>query len=137
MKISEEISALTVMGINPVRYLVAPPLLAMLLVVPLLTWISDLVGMLGAGIYITNTLGISMTAYLNDLRAASKVHDVLHGIGKSGLFAILITLVGVVNGLSVTGGAEGIGRVTTRSVVLGIAAIVITDMLFAYMATRL
>ena len=136
MTVNEEISALTVMGINPVRYLVAPPLLAMLVMLPLLTWISDMIGMLGAGVYVTHELGISMSAYLDDLRAATKVHDVLHGIGKSVLFAVLITLVGVVCGLSVSGGAEGIGRVTTRAVVVSIASIIITDMLFAYLATR-
>jgi phospholipid/cholesterol/gamma-HCH transport system permease protein len=64
------------------------------------------------------------------------VGDVMHGLGKSGIFAVLIAMIGVVNGLSVTGGAEGIGRATTRAVVHGISAIVITDMLFAYLVTR-
>lgn len=136
MKINEEISALTVMGINPVRYLVSPALLAMLIMLPMLTWFSDVVALLGAGVYVSMQLGISMAAYFSELQTAVSVHDVMHGIGKSGLFAVLITIVGVVNGVSVTGGAEGIGRMTTRSVVHGISAIVITDMLFAYLVTR-
>lgn len=136
MKINEEVSALTVMGINPVRYLVAPPLLAMLVMLPALTWYADCVALLGAGLYISADLGTSMAAYVDDLRIVCKVHDILHGVGKSALFALLITLVGVVNGSGVTGGAEGIGRVTTRSVVHAISAIVIADMIFAFLATR-
>lgn len=136
MKINQEIDALTVMGINPVRYLVAPALLAMLIMLPLLTWFSDCVGLFGAGLYVTQKLGISATAYLNELRASMSVDDLLHGIGKSGIFAVLITIIGVVNGVGVTGGAEGIGRVTTRAVVHGISAIVITDMLFAYLVIQ-
>jgi phospholipid/cholesterol/gamma-HCH transport system permease protein len=137
MKINEEIDALTVMGINPVRYLVAPSLLAMLLMLPCLTWFADCVGLLGAGIYISADLGMSFAAYLNDLREVCKVGDILHGVGKSLLFALLITVVGVVNGVGVKGGADEIGRVTTRAVVHAISAIVVADMIFAFLATRL
>jgi len=133
MKINQEIDALTVMGINPVRFLVAPALLAMLLMLPLLTWFADVVGLFGAGLYVTSTLGISFQAYLADLQASLKVADLVHGLGKSAIFAVLITMVGVNNGLGVTGGADGIGRVTTRAVVQGISAIVIPDMLFAWL----
>lgn len=136
MKINEEVSALTVMGINPVRYLVAPPLIAMLVMLPVLTWFADCVALLGAGLYISADLGMSFTAYLGELRELVKLGDILHGIGKSALFALLITLVGVVNGTGVSGGAEGIGRVTTRAVVHAISAIVIADMVFAFIATR-
>ncbi|MGB0955516.1 MAG: MlaE family ABC transporter permease [Panacagrimonas sp.] len=137
MQINEEVSALTVMGINPVRYLVAPPLLAMLIMLPCLTWFADCVALLGAGIYIVAELGVSFSAYLNDLRQACDMGDILHGVGKSALFALLITLVGVINGLGVTGGAEGIGRVTTRSVVHAISAIIVADMILGFLATRL
>jgi phospholipid/cholesterol/gamma-HCH transport system permease protein len=136
MRINEEISALTVMGINPVRYLVAPPLLAMVIMLPALTWYADCVALLGAGLYISTDLGVSMAAYFEELQTVCKVGDIVHGVGKSALFALLITLVGVVNGSGVTGGAEGIGRVTTRSVVHAISAIVIADMIFAFLATR-
>lgn len=136
MKINEEISALTVIGINPVRYLVAPALVAMLLMVPLLTWYADVVALLGAGIYVSLELGLSFSAYLGELRHFLNSDDILHGIGKSLLFAVEITLVGVVNGIGVTGGAEGVGRVTTRSVVHAISAIVVTDMIFTFVVTR-
>lgn len=136
MKINEEVSALIVMGINPVRYLVAPPLIAMLVMLPVLTWFADCVALLGAGLYISADLGMSFSAYLGELREVTKLGDLVHGIGKSALFALLITLVGVVNGIGVSGGAEGIGRVTTRAVVHAISAIVIADMVFAFLATR-
>jgi phospholipid/cholesterol/gamma-HCH transport system permease protein len=136
MKINEEVSALIVMGISPVRYLVAPALVAMLIMLPVLTWFSDCVALAGAGLYIAADLGISFAAYIDELRAVLSHNDVMHGIGKSLLFAILITVVGVVNGSNVSGGAEGVGRATTRSVVHAIAAIVITDMVFAFLVTR-
>ena len=63
-------------------------------------------------------------------------HDIMHGLSKAGLFSALITLVGVINGAGVSGGAEGVGRMTTRSVVLSISAIIVTDMLFAFVTTR-
>jgi phospholipid/cholesterol/gamma-HCH transport system permease protein len=136
MKISQEIDALAVMGVNPVRFLVAPSLIAMLVMLPALTWFADMVALLGAGLYVSADLGITMVAYLDQLREALTVDDVLHGLGKSVLFAILITVVGVVNGAGVEGGAEGVGRMTTRSVVHAISAIVITDMIFAFLTTR-
>lgn len=136
MKISQEVDALTVMGINPVRYLVAPALVATLVMLPLLTLWSDVIAMFGAGLYTSAELGISLAAFAQDALASVRPNDLLHGLGKSVLFAVLIVLVGVVNGAMVTGGAEGVGRMTTRSVVHGIAAIVITDMLFAFVLTR-
>lgn len=136
MKINQEIDALTVMGINPVRYLVAPALLATVIMLPLVTLWADLVAMLGAGLYTSSALGISLSAFAQEAIGVLGLNDLLHGLGKAVLFAVLIVLVGVVNGAMVTGGAEGVGRMTTRSVVNAITAIVITDMMFAFMVTR-
>ena len=136
MKINQEIDALIVMGINPTRFLVVPALLAMLVMVPMLTILSDLMGLLAAGLYVGIDLGISMAAYFDEVREILTVDDVWHGIGKSVIFAILIAVIGVVNGISVTGGAEGVGKATTRAVVQAISAIIVTDMIFAFVATR-
>jgi phospholipid/cholesterol/gamma-HCH transport system permease protein len=136
MRISQEIDALTVMGINPVRFIVAPMLIAMAIMVPLLALWADLVMLAGAGWYVTMKLGITFTAYIQRLQETLAVGDVVHGLYKSALFSILITLIGVINGAEVTGGAEGVGRMTTRSVVLSISAIIVTDMVFAYITTR-
>lgn len=136
MRINQEIDALRVMGISPVRFLVVPALLAMVVMVPALTIWSDLVAMFAAGLYVSAELGFTMGAFAQQVTEAIKVNDLTHGIGKSAIFAVLIALVGVVNGASVTGGAEGVGRMTTRSVVHAISAIVITDMIFVFMVTR-
>jgi phospholipid/cholesterol/gamma-HCH transport system permease protein len=136
MNINQEIDALRVMGINPVRFLVAPSLVAMVIMVPALTFWSDVIGLFGAGVYVGIELGMSMAAYTDRVFEVVTVDDLMHGIGKSFIFAALITLVAVVNGATVTGGAEGVGRATTRSVVQAIAAILITDMVFVFIVTR-
>jgi phospholipid/cholesterol/gamma-HCH transport system permease protein len=136
MKINQEVDALRVMGIEPVRYLVAPALLACLVMLPCLTVLNGIVALCAAGVYIQIELGMAFAAYLQDLQAAIKVSDVLHGMGKSVIFALLVAVIGTVNGLSVTGGAESVGQRTTRAVVLSIAAIIVTDMIFAFLVSR-
>ena len=136
MKINEEVDALTSMGINPVRFLVAPALLAMLIMLPALTFFSDLVSLFAAGIYVNLDLGLSLAAYADQTLDILSVDDLMHGLSKSALFAFLIAIVAVVNGAAVSGGAAGVGKVTTRAVVHSITAIVVTDMLFAFLVTH-
>jgi phospholipid/cholesterol/gamma-HCH transport system permease protein len=136
MTINQEVDALTVMGVDPVRYLVAPALFALVIMVPALTFFSDVMGLAAAGLYVSADLGLSLAAYLDQLQEILKVGDLMHGLAKSGIFGILIALIGVANGAAVTGGAEGVGRVTTRAVVQSITAIVFTDMLFVFVVTR-
>ena len=132
MQVNQEIDALRVMGINPVRYLVSPALCAMMIMVPLLTFFSDLAALLGGAVYTSIEIGLSFDAYMDRTLSALVIADVMQGIFKSLIFALIITLVGVSNGFSVTGGAEGVGKATTRSVVLSISYIVIADMMFTY-----
>jgi phospholipid/cholesterol/gamma-HCH transport system permease protein len=136
MRISQEIDALKVMGIAPVRYLVAPPLVAMLVMMPLLSFWAIAVGLFGGGVYVSLDLGLPLAAYAQRAVETLALDDLAHGLGKSVLFGVLITLIGVVNGATVTGGAEGVGRATTRAVVQAISAIVITDMIFVFAITR-
>jgi phospholipid/cholesterol/gamma-HCH transport system permease protein len=136
MIISNEVDALRVMGVNPVRYLVVPGLLAMLVMLPALALWADFVALSAAGLYITADLGMTLGAYVQETLRAISIDDLTHGLTKSLLFAALITIVAVVDGSSVKGGAEGVGRVTTQSVVHSIMAIVLTDMLFVFAATR-
>ena len=135
MKINQEIDALKVMGVNPVRFLVVPSLIAMVIMVPMLTIFGDIVGLVAAGLYVNANLGISMAAFFHDVVDILTIDDIMHGLTKSFLFAILITVIGVVNGAGVQGGADGVGKATTRSVVQAISAIVMTDMIFAFVAT--
>jgi len=135
MKINQEIDALEVMGINPVRFLVVPSLLASLIMVPVLTFMSMVLGLWAAGMYVNVALGMSLAAFFDQTISILSVQDLTHGLLKSAIFGILIALIGVINGFLVKGGAEGVGKATTRAVVQCISAIVVTDMLFALVAT--
>jgi phospholipid/cholesterol/gamma-HCH transport system permease protein len=108
----------------------------MMMMVPLLTLWADIIALLGAGFYITSDLGISMATYVAQTVSYLGTEDVLHGLGKSLVFGVLITLVGVVNGSSVSGGAEGVGQVTTRAVVHSILGIILADLIIVFMLTR-
>jgi len=136
MQVSQEIDALRVIGINPVRYLVAPALVAMVVMLPCLTILADIMGLLGGAAYSSLEMSITIEAYFN--RSLDVLHpdDIVQGLVKSVVFAIIIVLVGASNGFSVRGGAEGVGRATTRSVVLAISYIVVADMLFTYFLNR-
>lgn len=136
MQINQEIDALRVMGVNPVRFLVVPSLVAMIIMLPCLTIFADFIGLLAGGLYVGFDLGISLAAYADQTIDFLTVDDIMHGLGKSLIFAVLIAVIGVVNGAGVQGGAEGVGRVTTRAVVQSISAIIVTDMMFAFLVTR-
>jgi phospholipid/cholesterol/gamma-HCH transport system permease protein len=135
MTISQEVDALKVMGINPVRFLVVPSLFGMLIVLPALTLWSILIALLGSAAYVAPVVGTTFGAYWTEVNASITFGDIGHGLLKSAIFAVLITIVAVVDGSSVEGGAEGVGRVTTSSVVHGISAIIVTDMIFVFAAT--
>ncbi|HIP79118.1 MAG TPA: ABC transporter permease [Kiloniellaceae bacterium] len=135
MTINQEVDALRVIGISPVRFLVAPALFAMMIMVPALTMWANVVALTAAGLMVTASLEISLAAYHAEVLAALSVNDLAHGLGKSVLFAAVVALVSAVNGALADGGAEGVGRRTTRAVVQSIAAIIVVDMIFAFVVT--
>jgi phospholipid/cholesterol/gamma-HCH transport system permease protein len=132
---SQEIDALRVIGIDPLRYLAAPMLIAMLIMVPALTVLGDILGMLGSAVYSAAELNMTVATYMERSFDVIKAGDIMQGLAKSVMFAIIIVLVGIVNGFQVSGGAEGVGRATTRSVVMCISLIVVSDMVFTYFLT--
>ncbi len=136
MAMAQEIDALRVMGINPVRYLVAPVLLALMIMVPLLTVLADAMAMLGGGLLCSLQLPVTLYAYFSGSFAELALSDVAQGLAKALVFAILIGLIACSNGFTARGGATGLGRQTTRSVVLCIAAIVISDVVFTFFLSR-
>lgn len=136
MVVSQEVDALAVIGIEPVRYLVAPALIAMVVMMPMLTIFADIVAVIGAGLYSMGPLDMSLTAYLMQTLQFLEPRDLWEGLSKSVVFAVLITLIGLSTGFSVSGGAEGVGRATTRAVVASITALVIADMLFSFFLNR-
>jgi len=136
MSVSQEVDALAVIGIEPVRYLVAPALIAMLIMLPVLTMFADAIAILGAALYSAPALNVTPAAYLMQTLAMLQPGDLWQGLSKSAVFALLITLIGCSTGFSVSGGAEGVGRATTRSVVLSICFIIVADMIFSFFMNR-
>ncbi len=130
MKVSEEIDALEAMGLNSVRYLVVPKYLALLVMMPCLTLISDLAGILGGGIFVILQLDQTFRMFLTATRDSLVMRDITTGLIKSLVFGLIITKVGCYEGFSVEGGAEGVGKATTSSVVVSIFLIILADVIF-------
>ncbi len=131
MKISEELDALTVMGIKPVQYLILPRMIAVMLVMPFLTLFADFFGILGGVIISIASLDLTLVAFLNQLQQAIDLSDVFTGVFKAFVFGVLVAGVGCYRGLETRGGALSVGRSTTSSVVSGIFLIVVADSAFA------
>lgn len=127
MKVSEEIDALKTMGFGPIRYLVLPRALALMLVLPVLTLLGDFVGMIGGMIVGILSLNLTMTAYIIETQKAVSMWDIFSGLIKSVVFAIAITLISCQQGFATTGGAEGVGRRTTSSVVTILFTLILID----------
>ena len=133
---AQEIDALRVIGIHPVRYLVAPISIAMMICLPCLVILGDVMGLLGGAIFTNLQLNLPLSVYFDRTFEILTINDVMQGLIKSVFFAFIISLVGLSNGFQVEGGAEGVGKATTRSVVMAISMIVIADMIFTYFMNR-
>jgi len=130
MKVNEEINALLTMGIDPMRFLVVPRVLAGFLVTPVLTVYANFLGVAG-GFFVMMALGFPFMALWNQLVSAVGVTDVMTGMIKSFVFGILVAGVGCLRGLQTGTGASAVGVSTTRAVVSGIFLIVLVDAVFA------
>jgi len=131
MKVSEEIDALRTLGFDPLRFLVIPRMVALVVVLPMLTIFADLVGMLGGLLVGLTSLDLTFVAYLNQTRRAIGLWDVASGLLKSGVFALTIAFISCQQGLSTSGGAQGVGKSTTRSVVMTLFALIAINAVFA------
>lgn len=131
MKVGEELDALETMGLNRIRFLVVPKYLALLLMMPCLTLVADLMGIVGGSIFTTYELGMPLNYYWTRALDALLLKDILSGLVKSLVFGIIITEVGCYEGFSVQGGAEGVGLATTSSVVISISVVIAADMFFS------
>jgi phospholipid/cholesterol/gamma-HCH transport system permease protein len=127
MKVTEQIDALRSMAADPVKKLVAPKLIATLVMLPALTIIGDALGILGGLIVATFTLNLTPGLYLNDVFDSLTLADVASGVGKSFFFGYFIAIVGCYNGLNTTGGADGVGRATTNTVVVAAILVLVSD----------
>ncbi len=130
MKAAEEIDALVTMGINPVRFLVVPKLVALMIMLPALTIFGDLIGIFGGFMLAITELGIHPYNYFQQTLNALVMNDVMTGLVKALAFSVVITIVGAYQGFRVEGGAEEVGRRTTASVVTSIFLVIVFDLFF-------
>lgn len=130
MRVSREIDALTVMGIDPIAFLVVPRLVGLLVAVPCLTFFADLVGIVGGTAVGTLVLGLGLEGYWSDSIAALKLDDLWSGVAKSICFGALIALVSCQQGLDTRGGANEVGNSTTVAVVRSIVLVIAADLVF-------
>lgn len=130
MKVSEEIDALRTLGLDPYLFLVFPRVIALVLVMPLLTVLADLVGILGGLLVALLGLDLTVNAYLLETQKALDLWDVGSGLLKSVVFAFSVALIACQRGLATSGGAEGVGRATTSAVVTSLFALVVLDAIF-------
>jgi len=130
MKVTEEIDALETMAIHPVSFLVAPKFMAMVLMLPCLTIWGNFMGILGGSLFGVLQADFTFVRYITSSLDSLFLRDVVTGLIKSFMFGITITAVGCHEGLSTGGGAEQVGRSTTRAVVVSIFLVIIVDLVF-------
>lgn len=130
MKVNEEIDALTTMGIDPVRFLAIPRVIAAVAVMPLLTMFNNIFGLIGCGLVMIS-VGFAPIAVINQIQQAVGLGDLFGGLAKTLVFGMLIAGIGCLRGLQTGTGASAVGDSATRAVVSSIIAIVLADGVFA------
>lgn len=131
MKVNQEVDAISTLGLDPIELLVVPRVLALMISLPLLAFFADVMGLLGGATMSYMSLGISFAQFIKQLQGAVGLNTFLVGIGKAPVFALVIAMVGCYEGLKVTGSAESVGALTTRSVVEGIFLVIVMDAVFS------
>lgn len=137
MRVTDELDALRTMGIPPSELLVLPKLFAMIIVLPLLTAFSDILGIFGGMMVAKLSLGVSFTDFIERLPRAVSFNHYLIGIGKAPIFAAIIALIGCYQGLQVHGGADSVGKQVTISVVQAIFFVILADAFFSILFSAL
>lgn len=127
MKITEQIDALFTLGADPNRYLVVPRILACFIMLPCLTLYGDIIGITAGFIYNVFIMGVNRFIYLENTLLYLELWDVISGLIKAAVFGIIIAIIGCWQGLKTEGGAEGVGRATTRTAVLSSISILIVN----------
>ncbi len=131
MLVNEEIDAMRTMGLDPIEVLVLPRLLAMMIALPLLVFFADMMALIGGAVMSLVALNISTGQFLTQLSSAISTTMFWIGIIKAPFFALLIGMAGCYEGLRVEGGAEGVGRQTTKAVVESIFLVIVANALFS------
>jgi phospholipid/cholesterol/gamma-HCH transport system permease protein len=137
MVVNQEIDALRTLGLDPIEVLVLPRLVALMIALPMLAFFADLLGLFGGGLMCALALDISPGQYVRHLNASLYPSTFWVGLVKAPVFAYLIAMVGCYEGFAVTGSAESVGRMTTRSVVVGIFLVIVFDAMFSILFSYL
>ena len=127
MVVSQQIDAMRALGTSPVRKLVTPRLIALIISLPLLTIAADLFGVIGGGVVARQLHGLDMDVYISSVRTGAKFADLVGGAIKPIVFGLIIGLIACHRGLTTTGGTAGVGESTTRSVVTASICVIIAD----------
>jgi phospholipid/cholesterol/gamma-HCH transport system permease protein len=127
MTVTEQVDALRVLAANPVKKLVVPRVGALVVALPLLTTLADVIGLFGGMVMAISEVGQSRAYFVSHVLQALRIEDITSGIGKSVFFAVFIGIIACYNGLAATGGADGVGRATTNTVVTASIAIIVSD----------
>ena len=133
MRVTEQVDAIRLMGASPAKKLVFPRVFAAMIMLPLLTAVADFMGIFGGMVVSLLDIKMTFTTYFYQVIRSVTLSDFFGGIFKSVFFGFFISLIGCYNGLKVEGGAEGVGKATTRSVVAASVSIMISD----YFLTKL
>jgi len=137
MKAREEVDALKVMGMDAMNVLVVPRLIGLVITLPLLTFYSDVMGLVGGWVISQSLLHVSPLQYVDRVHHALAGSDLLVGLIKAPIFGFLIAVIGCMHGLRVTGSAASVGRETTRAVVAAIFVVIVLDALFSILFEKL
>jgi phospholipid/cholesterol/gamma-HCH transport system permease protein len=127
MSVTEQVDALRALGSSPVKKLVLPRVVAVVVMLPLLTLLADFLGIIGGLFIATIELKVGAAFYISTTLQSLHSNDLLHGLAKTPFFGAEIALIGCYNGLSATGGADGVGRATTTTVVIASICVLMTD----------
>jgi phospholipid/cholesterol/gamma-HCH transport system permease protein len=131
MKIREEIDALRVMGLDPIEVLIVPRMFALVIMLPLLTFIAAMLGLVGGGLVAWGTMDISPAYFLARTKEMVVLNNFWAGIIKAPFFAFVIAVIGCFQGMEVEGSAESLGQRTTMSVVQSLFVVIVLDAFFA------
>ncbi|MCX8021225.1 MAG: ABC transporter permease [Syntrophorhabdaceae bacterium] len=127
MRVTEQIDALVVMSLNPIKYLVVPRVVASVIMLPVLTVISDFIGIVGGYIVGVKLLGINEGAFIHRMTKYLELEDIYNGLIKAAFFGLILSIISCYKGFFTKGGAEGVGRSTTEAVVLSSLSILVFD----------
>ncbi|MBM3983145.1 MAG: ABC transporter permease [Planctomycetes bacterium] len=134
MRVTEQIDALACLGVDPVKFLAAPRVLACVLLLPLLTVLADVMGLVGSSVICLHVYNIDEYHYWRHTREFVKVWDVMVGLGKGLVFGAILALIACHRGFNSRAGAEGVGRAATEAFVLSFVAILMLDFVLAMLA---